>query len=77
MLADANNYDLQNAECQLLIPSSMGVRRNFSRGGKVDILLIFLWLLAMQRKLTYSLQKRKCPMLRQQLHTVFFCRKTL
>ena len=41
------------------------------RGGKVDILLIFFWLLTMQRKLTYTrIQKRKCPMLRQQLHTV-------
>jgi len=31
----------------------MGVRRNFSRGGgKVDILLIFFSLLAMQRKWT-------------------------
>jgi len=32
----------------------MGVRRNFSRGGKVDILLMFRWLLTMQRKLTYT-----------------------
>jgi len=30
----------------------MGARKNFSRGGKVDIVLIFVWLLAMQRKLT-------------------------
>jgi len=30
----------------------MGVRRNFSRGCKVDILLIFLSLLAVQRKWT-------------------------
>jgi len=37
----------------------MGVRRNFSMGGKVDILLIFLWLLTMQRKLTNT--KKKCP----------------
>jgi len=35
----------------------MGVRRNFSRGGEVDILLIFFWLLAMQRKLTYTTKK--------------------
>jgi len=33
---------------------AMGVRRNFSRGGKVDILLIFFWLLTMQRKLMYT-----------------------
>jgi len=50
-------------------PRVMGVRRNFCRGGKVDILFIFFSLLAMQRKWTYT--KRKCPMLRQQLHTVF------
>jgi len=47
----------------------MAVRRIFSRGGKVGILLIFFRLLAMQRKWTYA--KRKCPMLRQQLHAVF------
>jgi len=35
----------------------MGVRRNFSREGKVDILLTFYWLLAMQRKLTYTKMK--------------------
>jgi len=32
----------------------MGVRRNFSRGGKVDILLIFFHL---QRKWTYTKKK--------------------
>ena len=32
----------------------MGVRRNFFRGAKVDILLIFFSLLAMQRKWTYT-----------------------
>ena len=47
----------------------MGVHRNFSGGGKVNILLISFSLLAMQRKWTYT--KRKCPMLRQQLHAVF------
>jgi len=35
----------------------MGVRRNFSRGGKDDILLMLLWLLMMQRKLTYTKKK--------------------
>jgi len=35
----------------------MGVRRNFSRGDKVDILLIFFWLLTMQHKLTYTKKK--------------------
>jgi len=35
----------------------MGVRRNVSRRGKFDILLIFFWLLAMQRKLTYTKKK--------------------
>jgi len=35
----------------------MGVRRNFSRGAKVDILLIFFRLLAMQRKWTYTKKK--------------------
>jgi len=35
----------------------MGVRRNFSRGGKVDILLIFFRLLAIQRKWTYTKTK--------------------
>jgi len=35
-------------------PEPMGIRRNYSRGGKVDILLIFFWLLTMQRKLTYT-----------------------
>jgi len=32
----------------------MGVRRNFPRGGKADILLIFLWLLTMQRNFMYT-----------------------
>jgi len=32
----------------------------FQGGGKVDILLSFFWLLAIQRKLTYT---KKCPML--------------
>jgi len=49
--------------------SDMGVRRISSRGVKVDILLIFFRLLAMQRKWTYT--KIKCPMLREQLPTVF------
>ena len=53
----------------------MGVRRIFSGVGKVDILLIFFRLLAMQGKWTYT--KRKCPVLRQQLQTVFSCKKTL
>jgi len=29
----------------------------FPEGGKVDILLIFFWLLTMQRKLTYTKKK--------------------
>jgi len=45
-----------------------GRPQKFFQGGKVDILLIFFSLLAMQRKWTYT---KKCPMLRQQLHTVF------
>jgi len=56
----------------------MGARRNFSRGGgKVDLLLTLFRLLTMQRKWTYtkgftlSTPQRKCPLLRQQLHTVF------
>jgi len=36
------------------IQPAMDVRRNFSREGKVDILLIFSTLLAMQRKWTYT-----------------------
>jgi len=44
-------------------------QRFFQLEGNVDILLIFFRLLAMQRKWTYT--KRKCPMLRQQLQTVF------
>jgi len=47
----------------------MGVRRYFSGGGKVDILLVFFRLLAIQGKWTYT--KGKCPVLRQQLHKVF------
>ena len=43
--------------------------QKFFQGGKVDLLLIFFRLLAMQRKWTYK--KRKCSVLRQQLHTVF------
>jgi len=35
----------------------MGVHGNFFRGGKVDILLIFLSLLSMQRKWTYAKNK--------------------
>jgi len=35
----------------------MGVRRNFSKGGKVDIFLTFFSLLAMQRKWTYTKSK--------------------
>jgi len=34
-----------------------GVRRSFSRGGKVDILLIFFRLLAMQQKWTHTKKK--------------------
>ena len=49
----------------------------FPRGGKVDLLLTLFRLLTMQRKWTHtkrftlSTQQRKCPLLRQQLHTVF------
>ena len=63
--------------------SNMDVRRNFSRGGKVDISLILLRLLMMQRKWAYtkcfilSTPQRKCPMLRQQLHAVFPSKKIL
>jgi len=35
-------------------PISMGIRSNFSRGGKVDILLIFFSLLTMQCKRTFT-----------------------
>ena len=35
----------------------MGVRRNFSSGGKVDDLLIFFRLLALQRKWTHTKEK--------------------
>jgi len=37
--------------------TTMVVRRNFSSGGKDDILLIFFRLLAMQRKWTYTKKK--------------------
>jgi len=49
----------------------------FPRGGKVEILLTLFRLLTMQYKwrytkhFTFSTPQRKCPMLRQQLHTVF------
>jgi len=49
---------------------SMGVRRNFSRGGNVDILLIVFKLLTMQCKWTFtkrftlSTPQRKRPILR-------------
>jgi len=36
---------------------TMGVRRNFSRGSKVDILLICFRLLVMQRKWTHTKNK--------------------
>jgi len=35
----------------------MDVRRNFSRGGKIHILLIFFWFLAMQREFTCTESK--------------------
>jgi len=41
----------------LVYTADMGVRRNFSMAGKADILLIFLWLLTMQRKFTYTKKK--------------------
>jgi len=51
---------------------NMGVRRNFSRGGNVDNLLIVFRLVSMQCKRTFtehftlSKPQRKCPVLRQQ-----------
>jgi len=59
----------------------MGVRRNFFQGGAKSTFrlgLILFRLLTMQCKWTYtkrltlSTSQRKCPMLRQQLQTVFF-----
>jgi len=47
---------------------AMGVRRNFSRGRNVDILLIFFRLLTLQcarmftKRYTVSTPQRKCPM---------------
>jgi len=48
-----------------------GRPQNFFQGGEVDILLLFFRLLAMQRKWTYTKTKCPCPMLLQQLETVF------
>jgi len=47
---------------------TMGLRRNFSRGGEKDILLMRFRLLTMQRKLSYTktlffLRHKKCPLL--------------
>jgi len=42
---------------QCLTVAGKGVRRNFSRGGKIDILLILFRLLAMQGKWTYTKNK--------------------
>ena len=53
----------------------MGVRRNFSRGGaKVDILLIFLRLLAMQSKWTYT-KKNRLNVTATVAYSVFHIRK--
>jgi len=52
----------------------MGVRRNFSGEGKVDNLLIFLWLLATQRKLTYT-KKKMSDVTATLAHSVFPVRK--
>ena len=45
----------------------MGVRRNFSRGGNVNILLNIHRLLTMQRKCTFTkhFSFTKCPMLQR------------
>jgi len=62
----------------VVLSLTMGVRRKFSWGGNADISLILFRLLTMQRKWTYtkrltlSTPQRKCPVLRQQLQTVFF-----
>jgi len=52
----------------------MGVRRNFSRGSKVDILLIFFRLLAMQRKWTYT-KKKMSNVTATVAYSVFLVRK--
>jgi len=53
----------------------MGVPRNFSRGGgKVDILLVFLWLLMMQRKLTYT-KKKMSSVTASVAYSAFLARK--
>jgi len=56
----------------------MGVRRKFSRGSNVDIILILFRLLTMQCKWTFTKRvtrsslKRKYPMLRQQSQKTLF-----
>ena len=52
----------------------MGVHRNVSREGKFDILLIFFWLLAMQRKLTYT-KKKMSNVTATVAYSVFLVRK--
>jgi len=53
---------------------NMGVRRKFSRGGKVDTLHIFLRLLAMQRKWTYT-KKQMSSVTATVAYSVFLRRK--
>jgi len=56
--------------------TGMGVRRNFSTGGgcKVDILLIFFRLLALQRKWAYT-KKKMFNVTATVAYSVFLVRK--
>jgi len=54
--------------------ATMGVHTNFSKGGKVDILLIFFSLLAMQRKWTNT-KKKMSNITATVSYSVFLVRK--
>jgi len=63
-------------ECKTLdgLGLDHGRPQKFSRGGKVDILFIFFWLLAMQRKLTYT-KKKMSNVTATVAYSIFLVRK--
>jgi len=73
-LVHPTNSSLRLQQGQNDVPG-MGVRRNFSRGSKANILLIFLWLLTMQRKPTYTKNNVQCY--GNSCIQCFPCKKTL
>jgi len=70
-------FAIRNLERQVPKASlcgSHGVRRNFSKGGKDNIFLIFFWLLRMQLKPTHT-KKKMSSVTATVAYSVFLVRK--